>query len=202
MALPGGGLTPKSATCINCSGIRSGEVPKWLRERSAKPLFRGSNPLLASRFSCLRTLIIGQLRRRPIPGPPTRGQLPAVERKNRSKPAFLTRTLSIMLKSACLYHLVALCMESSGYRLCWARPGLSFPLQRAHAPSNGVPATPFGHEHALKRKILRQVALLRRVQPPGEKCGLALRLRTGDPTRDRFVTGIQSIFEPPEQRPV
>ena len=43
----------------------------------------------------------------------------------------------------------------------------------AHAPSNGVPATPFGHEHALKRKILRQVALLRRVLPPGEKCGLA-----------------------------
>ena len=127
MALPGGGLTPKSATCINCSGIRSGEVPKWLRERSAKPLFRGSNPLLASSFSCLRTLIIGQLRRRPIPGPPTRGQLPAVERKNRSKPAFLTRTLSIMSKSACLYHLVALCMESSGYRLCWARPAPSDP---------------------------------------------------------------------------
>ena len=46
-----------------------------------------------------------------------------------------------------------------------------FPFS-ADAPLNGVPATPFGHEHALKRKILRQVALLRRVQPPGEKCGL------------------------------
>ncbi len=26
----------------------SGDVPKWLRERSAKPLFSGSNPLVAS----------------------------------------------------------------------------------------------------------------------------------------------------------
>ena len=54
-------------------------------------------------------------------------------------------------------------------------------------PLNGVPATPFGHEHALKGKILRQVALLRRVQPPGEKCGLKLsggqrdRMRAGTP---------------------
>jgi hypothetical protein len=30
------------------AGYPKGEVPKWLRERSAKPLCRGSNPLLAS----------------------------------------------------------------------------------------------------------------------------------------------------------
>ena len=62
-----------------------------------------------------------------------------------------------------------------------------FPFSAHMLPLNGVPATPFGHEHALKRKILRQVALLRRVQPPGEKCGLKLsggqrdRMRAGRP---------------------
>ena len=33
-------------------------------------------------------------------------------------------------------------------------------------PQNSVPATPFAREHALREKFLRQVALLRRVQPP------------------------------------
>ena len=63
-----------------------------------------------------------------------------------------------------------------------------FPFSAHMLPfMNGVPATPFGHEHALKGKILRQVALLRRVQPPGEKCGLKLsggqrdRMRAGRP---------------------
>ena len=63
-------------------------------------------------------------------------------------------------------------MTACGYRLRWARSGLSFSLQRAHAPSHVVPATLFGREHALKEKILRHPALFSRVQPPGEKCGL------------------------------
>ena len=60
-----------------------------------------------------------------------------------------------------------------GYRLRWARPGLAFSPQRAHARSTVETATLFAREHALREKFLRQVALLRRVQPPGEKCGLA-----------------------------
>ena len=54
-----------------------------------------------------------------------------------------------------------------------------FPFSAHMLPLNVVPATLFGHEHALKRKILRQVALLRRVQPPGEKCGFNLNFRAG-----------------------
>ena len=46
-------------------------------------------------------------------------------------------------------------LKACSYTRCWARPGLSFPLQRAHAPSHVVPATLFGREHALKEKILR-----------------------------------------------
>jgi hypothetical protein len=44
------------------SGATSnGEVPKWLRERSAKPLCRGSNPLLASTYQVgYSKSIIGQ----------------------------------------------------------------------------------------------------------------------------------------------
>ena len=50
----------------------------------------------------------------------------------------------------------------------------------ARTCSNGVPATPFGHEHALKRKILRQVALLRRVHAPWvESRTGALTVRSG-----------------------
>ena len=41
------------------------------------------------------------------------------------------------------------------YRLRWARPGLAFSPQRAHARSNGVPATPFALEHALRGKFRR-----------------------------------------------
>ena len=62
---------------------------------------------------------------------------------------------------------------------CWARSGLSFSPQRAHARSTVVTATLFAHEHALREKLLRQVALLRRVQPPGEKCGLNPVEKTG-----------------------
>ena len=42
-----------------------------------------------------------------------------------------------------------------GYRLRWACPGLSFFPQRAQARSNGVPATLFAREHALREKLLR-----------------------------------------------
>ena len=49
---------------------------------------------------------------------------------------------------------------------------MSFSPQRAHARSTVETATLFAREHALREKFLRQVALLRRVQPPGEKCGL------------------------------
>ena len=69
-------------------------------------------------------------------------------------------------KQCVVSDLISQTVRSCEYRLRWARPGWSFPLQRAHVPSNGVPATPFGHEHALKRKILRQVALLRKVPAP------------------------------------
>ena len=31
-------------------GLLGGDVPKWLRERSAKPLFGGSNPPVTSNF--------------------------------------------------------------------------------------------------------------------------------------------------------
>ena len=41
------------------------------------------------------------------------------------------------------------------YRLRWARPGLAFFPQRAHARSNVVPATPFAREHALREKFRR-----------------------------------------------
>ena len=41
------------------------------------------------------------------------------------------------------------------YRLRWARSGLFFFPQRAHAPSHVVPATLFGREHALREKFLR-----------------------------------------------
>ena len=58
-------------------------------------------------------------------------------------------------------------------RVRWAHPGLAFSPQRSHAPSTVVTATLFAREHALREKCLRQVALLRRVQPPGETCGLA-----------------------------
>ena len=40
-------------------------------------------------------------------------------------------------------------------RQCWACPGWSFFLQRAHAPSTVETATLFGREHALEKKILR-----------------------------------------------
>ena len=39
------------------------------------------------------------------------------------------------------------------FRLRWARPGLSFFPQRAHARWNVVPATLFAREHALREKI-------------------------------------------------
>ena len=41
-AVPGG--------LVKCAPIQ-GDVPKWLRERSAKPLFGGSNPPVASTSS-------------------------------------------------------------------------------------------------------------------------------------------------------
>ena len=37
----------------------------------------------------------------------------------------------------------------------WARPGLSFSPQRAHARSTVETATLFTHEHALRGKLLR-----------------------------------------------
>ena len=40
-------------------------------------------------------------------------------------------------------------------RRCWACPGLSFFLQRAHAPSTVETGTLFGREPALEKKILR-----------------------------------------------
>src|SRR5207237_1014747 len=44
------------------SFVVPGTVPKWLRERSAKPLFTGSNPVRASRF--LRGLLQPPARRK------------------------------------------------------------------------------------------------------------------------------------------
>src|SRR5262249_33288907 len=40
-----------------CYGYRRGGVPKWLRERSAKPRCSGSNPLATSKL-CLKSLAI------------------------------------------------------------------------------------------------------------------------------------------------
>ena len=51
--------------------------------------------------------------------------------------------------------LVGPILTPCGYTRCWARPGLSFSPQRAHAPSHVVPATLFAREHALRGKFLR-----------------------------------------------
>ena len=45
--------------------------------------------------------------------------------------------------------------RARGYRLRWARPGLFFSPQRAHAPLTVVTATLFVREHALREKFLR-----------------------------------------------
>lgn len=58
-----------------------------------------------------------------------------------------------------------------GYR---TRPGLSFPLQRAHAPLQGVTATFFGHERALKENIRRHVCTRLASSVPGENCRLTV----------------------------
>ena len=46
-------------------------------------------------------------------------------------------------------------LRACEYRLRWACSGLFFSRQRAHAPSRVMPATLFGREHALTKKILR-----------------------------------------------
>ena len=46
-------------------------------------------------------------------------------------------------------------LRACGYRRRWARSGLSFSPQRAHAPSTVVPATLFARERALREKFLR-----------------------------------------------
>ena len=51
--------------------------------------------------------------------------------------------------------LIGLVLRACEYRLRWARPGLAFSPQRAQARSNGVPATLFAREHALREKFLR-----------------------------------------------
>ena len=53
------------------------------------------------------------------------------------------------------HYLIGPVVRAWGNRLRWARPGLSFSLQRAQARSNVVTATLFAREHALKGKILR-----------------------------------------------
>ena len=49
--------------------------------------------------------------------------------------------------------LIGAIQGTCGYRLRWARPGLSFSPQRAHARSNVETATLFAREHALREKI-------------------------------------------------
>lgn len=56
----------------------------------------------------------------------------------------------------------------------WTRPGLSFPLQRALAPLQGVTATFFGHEHALKENIRHHVCTRLASPAPGENCRLSV----------------------------
>ena len=80
------------------------------------------------------------------------------------------------MKGIYFQYLIGFLMRACKYRRRWARSGLSFSPQRAHARSTVETATLFAREHALREKFLRHPALFSRVQPPGEKCRLvALR---------------------------
>ena len=65
------------------------------------------------------------------------------------------RILQKAQKTVYFQHLIGPVLRAYGNRLRWACPGLSFSLQRAHAPSPVVTATLFAREHALKEKIRR-----------------------------------------------
>ena len=79
-------------------------------------------------------------------------------------------------------------------------PWLVLSPQRAHAPERSSGYALRSRARA-ERKILRQVALLRRVQPPGEKCGLIGRFslcREGSSARagragERLSFGIEEV---------
>ena len=84
------------------------------------------------------------------------------------------RVAGCSMKGIYFQYLIGFLMRACKYRRRWARSGLSFSPQRAHARSTVETATLFAREHALREKFLRHPALFSRVQPPGEKCRLAI----------------------------
>ena len=93
-------------------------------------------------------------------------------------------------------------------------PWLVFSVQRAHAPSNGPGVTStiryaLSVQRAPLKTGLRQVALLRRVLPPGEKCGLipgpigaVIRIPEPNTGRDQNLADTSETTGDARMRPV